>query len=150
MHNSRSSYTPPNMGDFERARIPSLANQTAAPWTNGTLRKGPPAMHFAGSGTTGSLEYVVRPYGGRQGMIDLARHCRRDRRIRRLVQRWDETAVGKRTQRSLAEWCRRFALDEAEFLAIVISRLWAVGVDVTPLIKRCAACRVTTDPLMGV
>ena len=150
MHNSRSSYTPPNMGDFERARIPSLANQTAAPWTNGTLRKGPPAMQFARSSTSGALEYVTRPYGGRQGMIDLARHCRRDRRIRRLIQRWDETAVGKRTQRSLAEWCRRFGLEEAEFLGMVVSRLWSTGVDVTPLIKRCAACRVTTDPLMGV
>ena len=36
-------------------------------------------------------------------MIDLARHCRRDRRIRRMVQIWDETPLGKRTQRSLAE-----------------------------------------------
>ena len=32
----------------------------------------------------------------------------------------------------------------------MISRLWSTGVNVTPLIKRCAACRVTTDPLMGV
>ena len=64
MHDFTASYTPPNIGDFERARIPSLANQTAAPWTNGTLRKGPAAMHLAGSGTSGGLEYVMRPLAG--------------------------------------------------------------------------------------
>ena len=150
MHNSRSSYTPDNMDDFERERIPSLTNHAAVPSTNGPLPKGPAAMDFMGSGTAGALEYVVRPYGGRQGMIDLARHCRYDRRIKRMIQTWDETPRGRRTLRSLAQWCRRFGLDEAELLATVIAQLWVTGVDVTPLIERCAACRVTTKSLMGV
>jgi len=150
MHDSRASYTPANATDFERGQTASAANPPAIQSRRGSLPKGPATMDFVGSGTTGGLEYITRPYGGRQGMIDLARHCRRDRRIRRMVQRWDETSVGKRKQRSLAEWCRRFGLDEAEFLAIVISRLWIAGVDVTPLIERLAACRVTTKPLMGV
>ena len=83
-----------------------------------------------------TLEYIARPFGGRQGMIDFARGCS-DRRIRQTVRCWDRLGGTQKRYTSLAQLCQVNGVDEAEFLSAVLASLWQSGVDVTPLVRRC-------------
>ena len=83
-----------------------------------------------------TLEYIARPFGGRQGMIDLARDCS-DTRIRQMVRCWDKLGGTQKRYTSLAELCEVHRIGEGEFLGLVIATLWRAGVDVTPLMGRC-------------
>lgn len=83
-----------------------------------------------------TLEYIARPFGGRQGMIDFARGCS-DRRIREIVRSWDRLGPTERKYTTLAQMCEVHAIGEAEFLDAVIAALWQNGVDVTALVRRC-------------
>ncbi len=83
-----------------------------------------------------SLEYIARPFGGRAGMVDLARGCS-DRRIRQTVHSWDRLGPTERKYTTLAQLCEVHGIEEAEFLSAVIASLWRSGVDVTPLVRRC-------------
>ena len=83
-----------------------------------------------------TLEYIARPFGGRAGMVDLARGCS-DRRIRELVRSWDKLGGTQKRYSSLGELCEVHAIGEGEFLGGVIASLWKSGVDVTPLVRRC-------------
>ncbi len=83
-----------------------------------------------------TLEYIARPFGGRAGMVDLARGCL-DRRIRQIVRCWDKLGGTQKRYTSLAELCEVHAIGEGEFLGGVIASLWTSGVDVTPLMRRC-------------
>ena len=83
-----------------------------------------------------TLEFIARPFGGRAGMVDLARACS-DGRIRELVCCWDKLGGTQKRYTSLAELCEVHAIGEGEFLGGVIASLWTSGVDVTPLMRRC-------------
>lgn len=90
-----------------------------------------------------TLEYISRPFGGRQGMIDFARGCS-DRRIRELVHSWNRLGGTQKRYTSLAQLCEVHGIQEAEFLSAVIAALWRNGVDATALMRRCfraSACR---------
>ncbi len=82
-----------------------------------------------------TLEYIARPFGGRQGMIDFARGCS-DRRIRQTVRSWDRLGPTERKYTTLAQLCEVHGIEEAEFLSAVIAALWRSGVDVTALVRR--------------
>ncbi len=83
-----------------------------------------------------TLEFIARPFGGRQAMIDFSRGCS-DRRIRQIVRCWDKLGGTQKRYTSLAELCEVHAIGEGEFLGGVIASLWTSGVDVTPLLRRC-------------
>jgi len=83
-----------------------------------------------------TLEFIARPFGGRAGMVDLARGCS-DRRIRQIVRCWDKLGGTQKRYTSLAELCEVHAIGEGEFLGGVIASLWTSGIDVTPLVRRC-------------
>ena len=90
-----------------------------------------------------TLEFIARPFGGRAGLVDLARGCS-DRRILQIVRCWDRLGPTERKYTTLAQMCEVHAIGEAEFLDAVIAALWQNGVDVTALVRRCfraSACR---------
>ncbi len=83
-----------------------------------------------------TLEFIARPFGGRQAMIDLARGCS-DCRIRRMVRCWDRLGGTQKRYTSLAELCEVHGIGEGDFLGAVIATLWRSGVDATALMRRC-------------
>ena len=81
-----------------------------------------------------TLEYIARPFGGRAGMVDLARGCS-DSRIRQMVLCWDRLGPTERKYTTLAQICEVHGVEEPEFLGLVIASLWRAGVDLAPLLS---------------
>ncbi len=83
-----------------------------------------------------SLEFITRPHGGRQGMIDLSRCCK-DHRIRAMVKAWDKLGLWQRRHTRISHLCQVCEIDESEFFGKLVASLSSRGADTGPLLKRC-------------